>query len=190
MRSAADVVFVENHDSFSYNIVSYLRMLGAGVRVVDHRERPDFTRATHLVVGPGPGGPATAGRTLDWVSAAIDRRIPLLGVCLGHQALGVVCGARLDRAPSPVHGEGRAVRHTGRGLFAGIPDPAVFARYNSLILTDLPAPLSLEGWSDDGLVMAIALRDRPAWGIQFHPESVRSEEGLKLIANFLRIDIP
>ena len=215
----ARVVFLENHDSFSYNIVNYLRMLGAEVAVLDQSEGPRFgglpfiedDRATHLIVGPGPGDPATAGCTVQWVEAALEAELPFLGVCLGHQALGVACGARLRRAPHPVHGEDHRMHHTGRGPFAGLPDPAPFTRYNSLVLDRLPSALTLEAWSaavggrvgepeelesgrtgrglaadpDGRLVMAVAHRDRPAWGVQFHPESMLSPYGLDLLANFL-----
>ena len=160
-RHEARVLFVENHDSFSYNIVNYLRMLGAEVEVVDQLVGPDeadgvaaLRAATHVLVGPGPGDPSTAGRTLDWVAAALDAGLPFLGVCLGHQALGVQCGARLRRAPRPVHGEDHLMRHTGRGVLAGLPDPAPFTRYNSLVLEELPDELTVEAWShpDDGLI--------------------------------------
>ncbi len=183
------VLFVECHDSFSHNIVDYLRTLGAQVTVVDHRVAPAdelLARASHVVLGPGPGDPAGSGRLLDWVAAALRRRQPLLGVCLGHQALGVALGARLERTPRPVHGEAHTVRHHGDGLFAGLPDPALFTRYHSLHLRDLPTDLRLTAWTDDGLVMAVAHRALPAYGVQFHPESMLSAGGLDLLANFLR----
>ncbi|HUK76537.1 MAG TPA: chorismate-binding protein, partial [Thermoleophilia bacterium] len=188
-RSRAQVVFVECHDSFSYNIVDYLRMLGAHVTIVDHRRGPGEALpegATHLVLGPGPGDPASSGRLLDWVTVALRERRRLLGVCLGHQALGLALGARLERAARPVHGEAYSVHHDGRGLFTGLPEPVLFTRYHSLRLRDLPPDLRLTAWTDDGLVMGIAHRDLPAWGVQFHPESMLSTAGLDLLANFLR----
>ena len=188
-RFAARVLFVECHDSFSYNIVNYLRMLGAEVSVVDHGRRPTealLASATHLVLGPGPGDPASSGRLLDWVNVALAGQRPLLGVCLGHQALGVALGARLERAARPVHGEAHAVHHRGDGLFAGLPDPALFTRYHSLHLRGLPAELCLTAWTDDDLVMAVAHRELPAFGVQFHPESMLSAAGLDLLANYLR----
>ncbi len=187
-RYAARVVFLENHDSFSYNLVNYLRMLGAEVRVVDHGEPPEFGGATHLVVGPGPGDPFTAGRTLEWVRAALEDGVPFLGVCLGHQALGVALGGVLERAPRPVHGEAHPVRHVGRGVFAGLPDPAPFTRYHSLHLRALPPVLERLAWTEDGVVMGVGHRSRPAWGVQFHPESMLSPYGLELLANFLEVD--
>ena len=179
------ITFVEGHDSFSYNIIDYLSVLGANVRVVDQNEAPDLGGVQGLVVGPGPGEPRTAGRTLGWVEAALAAGVPLLGVCLGHQALGMVVGARLERAPRPVHGEDHPVFHTGRGVFAGLPSPSRFTRYHSLHLVDLPSCLTKEAWTEDGVVMAIALADRPAWGVQFHPESMLSVDGLELLANYL-----
>ena len=187
-RSAAHVVFVECHDSFSYNIVDYLRILGALVTVVDHRRSPreaSAASATHLVLGPGPGDPASSGRLLEWVEAGLREQRPLLGVCLGHQALGLALGARLARAPRPVHGEAHAVHHDAHELFAGLPEPALLTRYHSLHLRDLPPDLRLTAWTDDGVVMGIAHRELPAWGVQFHPESMLSTAGLDLLANFL-----
>lgn len=204
----ADVVFLEAHDSFSYNIVNYLRMLGATVRVIDVGTTPESangdmqasdsadrslannvlpTGATHLVAGPGPGDPASAGHLLAWVKAALSAGIPFLGICLGHQALGVALGAHLERAPRPVHGEDHRIYHFGDGLFAGIPSPARFTRYHSLHLTMLPAMLEQQAWTEDGLTMAIAHRQLPAWGVQFHPESMLSPHGLILLANFLAL---
>jgi len=208
-RFDARVLFVECHDSYSYNIIDYLRCLGAEVDVVDHEERPSrgtadvavdeaavgaphpaLAHATHMLIGPGPGDPETSGAILEWVAEALARRLPYLGVCLGHQALGVALGARLARAPRPVHGEAHPMYHTGRGLFAGIASPELFTRYHSLCLTDLPPVLTCEAWTggdgpDDAVVMAVAHTGLPAWGVQFHPESMLSRAGLALLANFL-----
>jgi anthranilate synthase/aminodeoxychorismate synthase-like glutamine amidotransferase len=200
-RYEARVLFVECHDSFSFNIVDYLRCLGADVDVVDHAEAPGgasggaphpaLARATHVLIGPGPGAPDTSGAILDWVATALQRRLPFLGVCLGHQALGVALGAPLVRAPRPIHGEAHQMHHTGRGLFAGIADPELFTRYHSLCLNELPTTLTREAWTDDGtggeVVMAVAHTDAPAWGVQFHPESMLSRAGLALLANFLEM---
>ena len=196
----ADVLFVECHDSFSYNIVNYLRMLGAQVRVVDHEEDParhlgaQTSRTagagpgpTHVVIGPGPGDPYTSGRVLDWLAAVLAERLPFLGVCLGHQALGVTLGATLARAPRPIHGEGHPVLHDATGLFAGLPSPARFTRYHSLHLVDLPPELAPRAHTPDGVLMAIEHLRLPAWGVQFHPESMLSPCGLDLLANFLEL---
>ena len=205
-RHEARVLFVENHDSFSYNIVNYLRMLGAEVDVVDQLVGPGEAEGGRGAARRDPRPRrARTRRPLDRrPHARLGRRrrstaaLPFLGVCLGHQALGVHCGARLRRAPRPVHGEDHLMRHTGRGVFAGLPDPAPFTRYNSLVLDELPDELTVEAWShpDDGLiapavarsvglVMAVAHRELPAWGVQFHPESMFSPHGLDLLANFL-----
>ncbi len=210
----AHVLFVECHDSFSYNIVNYLRMLGAQVTVVDHEEDPArhlgvpanvelaAARAatcpehvpgspgpgpTHVVIGPGPGDPHTSGRVLDWLAAVLAERMPFLGVCLGHQALGVALGAALERAPRPIHGEDHPVRHDAIGIFAGLPDPAPFTRYHSLHLVDLPPELAARAYTPDGVLMAVEHLRLPAWGVQFHPESMLSPYGLDLLANFLEL---
>jgi anthranilate synthase/aminodeoxychorismate synthase-like glutamine amidotransferase len=190
VRLPATVAFVEAHDSFSHTIVDYLRMLGATVHVIDHAEPADLSGVSHVVVGPGPGEPATSARVLDWVAAAADAAVPLLGVCLGHQAIGVHFGARLERAPRPVHGEAHPVTHGGAGLFADIPSPAPFTRYHSLCLTDLPPELRVDARSDDGVVMAVSHESVPAFGVQFHPESMLSPHGLRLLANFLALGRP
>jgi anthranilate synthase/aminodeoxychorismate synthase-like glutamine amidotransferase len=221
-RYDARVLFVECHDSYSYNIIDYLRCLGAEIDVVDHEEAPGaagashpaLATATHMVIGPGPGDPETSGAILAWVAASLERRLPFLGVCLGHQALGVALGASLARAPRPVHGEAHPMHHTGRGIFAGLASPELFTRYHSLCLCDLPPTLTREAWTggttiaqgarrgnggrgaagrpggdgpDDAVVMAVAHTTLPAWGVQFHPESMLSRAGLALLANFLEV---
>ncbi|AKU90550.1 chorismate-binding protein [Vulgatibacter incomptus] len=185
--SDARVLFVENRDSFSFNVVDYLRASGAEVRVVDRDEAPELDWPTHVVVGPGPGEPATAGRTLEWIGASLEAGLPLLGVCLGHQALGVALGARLGRASRPVHGVAERVAHAGRGIFEALPSPASFARYHSLSLHELPPGVELEAWAEDGSCMAISARDRRAWGVQFHPESILSTHGMELLSAFLEL---
>lgn len=181
----ARVLFLENRDSFSYNLVDYLRALGAEVEVVDQEEAPDLQGFTHLVVGPGPKDPFAAGRVLEWTEKALMAGLPLLGVCLGHQALGVVLGAELYRE-APVHGEARAVCHTGEALFQGIPSPAPFARYHSLALRGLPPKVRLLAWTAEGVPMAI-WDGRRAYGVQFHPESLLSPYGMALLARFLEV---
>lgn len=184
-RVRARVLFLENRDSFSFNLVDYLRALGAEVAVVDQEEAPGFGGFTHLVVGPGPKDPYGAGRVLDWTEAALGEGIPLLGVCLGHQALGVVLGAELFRA-EPVHGEAHPVWHGDEALFRGLPNPLPFTRYHSLALRGLPPGLRLLAWTEGGLPMAI-WDGRVAFGVQFHPESVLSPWGMELLARFLEV---
>ena len=184
-RYGARVLFLENRDSFSHNLVDYLRALGAEVAVVDQEEAPDLKGFTHLVVGPGPKDPFTAGRVLEWTEKALAAGLPLLGVCLGHQALGVALGAELYRE-APVHGEAHAVFHTGEGLFRGIPSPAPFARYHSLALRRLSPGLRLLAWTEDGVPMAI-WDGRRAYGVQFYPESLLSPYGMLLLARLLEV---
>ncbi|KGQ21751.2 chorismate-binding protein [Thermus filiformis] len=182
-RGKARVLFLENRDSFSYNLVDYLRALGAEVRVVDQEEPPRLEGTTHLLVGPGPKDPFTAGRVLDWTRAALEAGLPFLGVCLGHQALGVLLGGRLYRA-RPVHGEAHLVHHTGEGLFLGLPSPLAFTRYHSLAVRDPRAKVL--AWTEDGVVQAL-WDGRVAFGVQFHPESLLSEWGMVLLARFLEV---
>lgn len=186
-RHDAKVIFVENRDSFSFNVIDYLRTLGAQVRVIEADAAPDLAGASHVVVGPGPGEPATAGRTLDWIRSALGARVPLLGICLGHQALGVALGAKLVRAPEAVHGRAASVRHSGEGIFAGIPSPAIFARYHSLCLEDLPERARRHATGEDGVCMAISDASGLAWGVQFHPESMLSVHGMDLLSAFLAL---
>lgn len=182
-RVRARVLFLENRDSFSYNLVDYLRALGAEVAVVDQEEPPNLRGFSHLVVGPGPKDPFTAGRVLEWTRRALEEGVPFLGVCLGHQALGVALGAELYRE-APVHGEAHAIHHRGEGLFRGLPNPLPFARYHSLAIRNLPRGVRLLAWTEDGVPMAI-WDGRRAYGVQFHPESILSPWGMELLARFL-----
>ena len=184
-------LFLECHDSFSYNIVDYLRMLGAEVAVVDHRERRGRVAAQApqrhpSVLGPGPGDPAHVRPPLDWVGAALARGLPFLGVCLGHQALGVHLGARLERAPRPVHGEAHAVHHTGARTVRRPRQPGRSSRATTRSASPTcPPSWPSDAWTDDGVVMAVSHASLPAWGVQFHPESMLSEAGLELLDAFL-----
>jgi anthranilate synthase/aminodeoxychorismate synthase-like glutamine amidotransferase len=184
-RLEARVLFLENRDSFSHNLVDYLRALGAEVEVVDQEEAPRFSGFTHLLVGPGPKDPYRAGRVLEWTKRALEEGIPFLGVCLGHQALGVALGAELYRE-APVHGEAQPIHHAGEALFRGLPNPLPFARYHSLALRRLPPALRLLAWTEDGVPMAI-WDGKVAFGVQFHPESILSPWGMELLARFLEV---
>jgi len=181
----ATVAFVDNHDSFSYNIVDMLRSFGAVVAVFDHKSPPSLDGFTHLVLGPGPGTPATSGQLIAWVDDAIRRQIPTLGICLGHQAIAAAFGGEIKRAPRPKHGEAWPVRHFSKGLFEGLESPLRMARYHSLVVGHLPANLDVHAWTDDDCIMAFAHQTLPIYGIQFHPESFLSEHGNLLIARFL-----
>lgn len=189
----ARVLFVDNFDSFSYNIVHLLASAGAAPDIAlndDPKLRPELLeRYDALVVGPGPGRPEHAPQMIEVVGAAIDRKMPLLGVCLGLQAIGEVLGAAVTHAPRQMHGKTSRVAHDGSGVFAGLPTPIVATRYHSLSLdpASIPTVLNVNARSDDGVVQGIAHRDRPVHGVQFHPESVLSEHGKELIVNFLAL---
>jgi anthranilate synthase component II len=184
------VTLIDNYDSFTFNLVHYIGELGADVKVwrndkisVEEAldEEPDA-----LVLSPGPCTPNEAGICLDLVRAAGATK-PILGVCLGHQAIGQVFGGRVVRAPVPMHGKISRVSHNARGLFRGVNGPFHATRYHSLVIDRATAPEDLEitAEADDGLIMAVSHRDRPVHGVQFHPESIASEHGRTILKNFL-----
>jgi len=183
-------VLIDNYDSFTYNLFHYLEELGAEVLV--HRNDAlavdDILalKPEGLVISPGPGRPEDAGITEDLIRAA-EGRIPLLGVCLGHQAIGQVHGATVLRAPQVMHGKVSRISHEGTDVFAGLPSPFTATRYHSLILdrASLPADLQVTAETEDGIVMGIAHRRLPLYGVQFHPESIASEHGHAVLANFI-----
>lgn len=187
------VVVVDNHDSFVFTLVGYLRELGAGVEIVqsDAAPAPAAFLADHdaVLVSPGPGRPEEAGCSVEVVTEAARRRMPLLGVCLGHQAIGAAFGVRVGEAPELMHGMVSDAAHDGTGLFRGIPTPMTVGRYHSLALReeDLPEELVVTARTDTGTVMAIAHRHVPLWGVQFHPESVLTRGGYRLLANWLAL---
>ncbi len=184
----ARILVVDNFDSFTFMLVDYLETLGAEVTV----RRSDEVAvdealaigAGGIMISPGPGTPDQAGISVALASACIARRHPLLGVCLGHQAIALASGSAVERTP-PVHGKVARVRHDGSGLFAGLPSPFAATRYHSLAVPDPRPPLVANAWSDDGTVMAMRHAEAPVHGIQFHPESVASEQGRPLLAAFL-----
>lgn len=193
------ILVIDNYDSFVFNLARYLRELGRQTEVVrnDALSVADALalEPEAIVLSPGPCGPAAAGISVALARAAIGARVPLLGVCLGHQCLTVAAGGTVCRAPRPVHGRASKIRHTGTGLFKGLPAPLTVARYHSLMAhLPLPAALEAQAWLvDDGLadseevVMAMRHRAAPAWGVQFHPESVLTEHGHALLENFLAL---
>jgi anthranilate synthase component 2 len=187
------IFIVDNYDSFTYNLVQAVGKLDPEVSVArNDRFEPEEVvrlRPRAVLISPGPGRPEQAGRSLAMIDAAERAGIPLLGVCLGHQALAALHGATVGRAPAPRHGKSSRVAHDGTGLFEGVSNPFEAGRYHSLVVEEktLPAALRVTARSDDGLVMAIAHRELPAWGVQFHPESVLTPEGERLIGNFLRM---
>lgn len=181
------IVFVENHDSFSFSLIDYLKRLGAEVQVRDHQEKPNLTGISHLVLGPGPGDPHNSGLLMQWLGLAVKTNLPILGICLGHQAIGQYFGAKLIRAPRAIHGEVDIITHLGTGLFTGIPNPTPVTRYHSLVLRELPALLAIDATSHDGQIMAISHMNKLIYGLQFHPESFLSEHGINMLGNFLRV---
>ncbi|HZS13660.1 MAG TPA: aminodeoxychorismate/anthranilate synthase component II [Candidatus Dormibacteraeota bacterium] len=184
------VAVVDNYDSFTYNLVQYLGELGARVAVF----RNDALSAAELaemepagvVISPGPCTPDEAGISLD-VVRLMGASTPLLGVCLGHQAIGQAYGGRVVRAPTVMHGKVSRVRHDGSGVFAGLPDPFEATRYHSLVVerSSLPQELQVTAWTDDGLVMGLRHRVHPVAGVQFHPESICTPVGHRLLGAFL-----
>lgn len=182
------VLFVENHDSFSYNIVNELRCLGAHVTVADHDALPEIPQhITHVVLGPGPKRPEQSGRLLDWLSLAQSRKVAILGICLGHQALGVLHGVPLRGATRVVHGEIFTLTARGK-LFAHLPPQFDIVRYNSLVLTDAPRHFRATAHTLDGDIMAIEHDSLPIFGVQFHPESYLCDAGVQILCNFLSVD--
>ncbi|MBA48468.1 MAG: aminodeoxychorismate/anthranilate synthase component II [Paracoccus sp.] len=185
------ILLIDNYDSFTWNLVHYLGEAGAEVAV--HRnDRIGVDEALSMdpdgiVISPGPCDPAQAGICLDLIRAAAGRRIPLLGVCLGHQAIGEAFGGRIVRANRILHGKVDAIDHDGSGVFAGLPSPLKATRYHSLTVQpeSLPECLRVTATSDDGTIMGLIHVDLPIEGVQFHPESIASEHGHDMIRNFL-----
>ena len=185
------VLFVDNYDSFSYNVVHLLASAGAQPAVMlndDPRLQPAILREYDaLVVGPGPGRPEHAPQMMDLLQAALERRMPVLGVCLGLQAIGKAFGGTVIHAPRQMHGKTSSIEHDASGLFTGLPTPITATRYHSLCLetASVPAELRVNARSEDGVVQGVAHRDLPVHGVQFHPESVLSEHGSRIVENFL-----
>ena len=185
------VLVVDNYDSFTYNLVQYLGELGAEVTVVRNDEatveslagkRPD-----RIVISPGPGRPEDAGVTME-VIRRLGGETPILGVCLGHQAIGAVFGGSVIRAPVPMHGKTSTIEHNGRGVFTGITAPFPASRYHSLIVAEAGLPAALEVTArarEDGTIMGLRHRQLPVHGVQFHPESILTGEGRSILRNFL-----
>ena len=186
-------VLIDNYDSFTYNLVHFLGELGAKIAV---RRNDAISVDVALALGdegivlsPGPCDPDRAGICLDLIAAAAKRKRPLLGVCLGHQSIGQAFGGKVVRAPVPMHGKVSDIRHTGRGVFAGLPSPVRATRYHSLVVdrASLPDVLEITAETDDGLIMGLSHRELPIHGVQFHPESIASQHGHDLLRNFLTL---
>ena len=187
------ILVVDNHDSFVHTLIGYLRELGAEVTMVEADaigELPSSSATLGfdgVMISPGPGTPEDAGASIDVVRWAAEQGVPLLGVCLGHQAIGAAFGMPVGAAPELMHGMVSQVSHDGAGLFAGIPSPFAVGRYHSLALdeADLPPSLRVTARTDAGTVMAIAHERLPIVGVQFHPESILTEHGHRLLGNWL-----
>jgi anthranilate synthase/aminodeoxychorismate synthase-like glutamine amidotransferase len=182
------ILVIDNYDSFTFNLVQLLYTLGAEVKVARNDEIDvegvQASGASHVVVSPGPCTPYEAGVSM---AAIREARVPVFGVCLGHQSIGAVFGGKVIRAPAPIHGKTSPVRHTGTGLFSRMAQGFQAGRYHSLVVeaSTLPAELEATAWSPDGLIMGLRHRERPVVGVQFHPESVLTPEGPTLVRNFL-----
>ena len=185
------VMLVDNYDSFTYNLFQYLSELGAEV-VVHRNDAIDVAaieraEATHLVISPGPKTPDDAGISMDAIRHFAGK-IPILGVCLGHQAIGQVFGGRVIRGAEPVHGKTSEITHDGRTVFAGVEQPTTVTRYHSLIVDpEGAADLEVSAWCDGDIVMGLRHRSLPIEGVQFHPESILSGAGKQMLGNFLRM---
>ena len=185
------VLVIDNYDSFTYNLVQYLGELGADVRVLRNDavslEDVVAARADRIVISPGPGRPAAAGVTMD-VIRRLGERTPILGVCLGHQAIGAVFGGEVVRAGVPMHGKTSMIEHDGQGVFSGIAGPFVASRYHSLVVAERGLPAELEVTArtrEDTNIMGLRHRTWPVHGVQFHPESILTGEGKHILRNFL-----
>jgi anthranilate synthase/aminodeoxychorismate synthase-like glutamine amidotransferase len=189
------ILVIDNYDSFTYNLVQYLGELGAELRVVRNDaldvDGVGALGPERIVISPGPGTPDQAGVSLD-IIRRLGPTIPILGVCLGHQAIGQAFGATVARAGRQMHGKTSSIAHDGRGVFQGLANPFVATRYHSLVVLrdTVPADLEVSAWAEDGEVMGLRHRRFPLEGVQFHPESILTVEGKRLLANFLAAPPP
>ncbi len=185
------VLVVDNYDSFVYNLVQYLAQLGAEcvVRRNDEVDLDEIAKVDGVLVSPGPGTPERAGSSIDVIKQCADTGKPVFGVCLGHQAIGVVWGGTVDRAPELLHGKTSIVFHEGKGVLAGVPQPFIATRYHSLTVLPetIPAEFEVTGKTETGIVMAMRHKELPVEGVQFHPESVLTDGGHRMLANWLRV---
>jgi anthranilate synthase component II len=184
------LLLIDNYDSFTYNLYQYLAELGADVVVYRNDaitvDEAEALAPSHIVISPGPCTPREAGVSNE-IIRALGPRVPLLGVCLGHQCIGAVYGGRVVRAPTPVHGKTSQIHHSGSGILRGLPDPFEAIRYHSLVVerATLPDTLEITAETDDGLIMALRHRDYPISGVQFHPESILTAAGKDILRAFL-----
>ena len=185
------LLMIDNYDSFTYNLVQYFGELGQEVQVFRNDEisleEVDRLGADRVVISPGPCTPSEAGISVALIQRFADK-IPILGVCLGHQSIGQAFGGRIVHAGQLMHGKTSEIRHKDAGVFHGLPNPLTATRYHSLVIEkkSLPACLEVTAWTEDGEIMGVRHRDLPVEGVQFHPESILTEKGHELLANFLR----
>jgi anthranilate synthase/aminodeoxychorismate synthase-like glutamine amidotransferase len=188
------ILLLDNYDSFTYNLYQYLCELGAEVEVVRNDkttvEEIDLMAPERIVVSPGPKTPSDAGISLDLVRH-FGSRIPVLGVCLGHQCVGQAYGGTIVSAGEIMHGKTSLINHDGRGVFSGLPSPFEAIRYHSLAIdrAEVPDDLEVSAWTDNGVIMGVRHRSHPVEGVQFHPESIKTEHGKKLLSNFLEMPL-
>lgn len=186
------IVVLDNYDSFTYNLVQYVGEIGVEQVVVRNDKitvkeisemKPDA-----MIISPGPCTPSEAGISVESIRS-LFQQIPILGVCLGHQAIGQAFGGSIVKAPAIVHGKTSRIHHDGKGIFAGIPSPFLATRYHSLIVerSSLPDSLKVTAWTEDGIIMGLQHKDAPVFGVQFHPESIATEHGKTILRNFLGI---
>ena len=186
------LLLIDNYDSFTYNLFHYLGEAGAQVEVKRNDalsvDEAVALKPKAIVLSPGPCSPNEAGICMPLIAKALELSIPLLGVCLGHQSIGQALGGKVIRAPKPVHGKVDRFTHNGKGLFKNIPSPFTATRYHSLIVerATLPADLEVTAENDEGLIMAMQHKNKPIYGVQFHPESIASEHGHEMFRNFVR----
>ena len=185
------ILVVDNYDSFVFNLVQYLQQLGAECTVVrnDAIKVSEADKYDGVLISPGPGTPEAAGISVELVKYCADKKIPLLGVCLGHQAIAVAYGATVSRAPELLHGKTSSVTHKSKSVLTDIPSPFTATRYHSLAIEKetLPNELEITGQTDSGVIMAVQHKSLPICGVQFHPESVLTEHGYQMIGNWLEI---
>lgn len=187
------LLVIDNYDSFTYNLVQYLGEMGVDMQV--HRndqitlEMAIQLRPERVLISPGPCSPKEAGLSNDLILGFAQKRVPILGVCLGHQCIGHTFGANVVVNYRMMHGKTSPIYHNGKDLFAGMPNPFAATRYHSLVVRreTMPSELEVTAWSDEDEIMGLRHRDLPIWGVQFHPESVLSESGRLLLANFLKL---